>query len=142
MASAPRRSRWILRILLGVSLLIVFSACSPAAFTQTPFVRGAGDAASLLSAASTTIEYAHSGKLDDRYARSSLRIHRESLAGMATTLSGQRGAPDDATLAPVIDRLRAAEGALADPCLDDTCDWRSQLDALDDASRALLALSQ
>ncbi len=135
MVSIPLGFRRIALIALVSSLLISLTACSPDAFTQTPFVREAEDAASLLSAASTTIEYAHSGKLDDRFARSSLLIYRESLEGMAASLPGQRGAP-------AIERLRDAEGVLVDPCLDDTCEWQTQVATLDDASRALLELGQ
>lgn len=142
MALVPLRFGRIVLVAVLTSLLISLTACSPDAFTQPPFAREVEDAASLLSAASTTIEYVHSGKLDDRFARSSLLIYRESLEGMAASLPGQRGAPDEATLAPVIEQLRDAEGALADPCLDDTCDWRRQLVTLDGASRALLELSQ
>lgn len=142
MVSIPLGFSRIALIALVSSLLLSLTACSPDAFTQTPFVREAEDAASLLSAASTTIEYAHSGKLNDRFARSSLLIYRESLEGMAASLPGQRGAPDEVTLAPAIERLRDAEGVLVDPCLDDTCEWQTQVATLDDASRALLELGQ
>lgn len=142
MSSAPLRFRRFGPVALAASLLISLTACSPDAFTQTPFVREAQDAASLLSAASMTIEYAHSGKMDDRFARSSLDIYREPLAGMALSLPRQRGAPDRSTLAPVVELLRDAQAVLADPCLDDSCDWRGQVAILDDASRALLELGQ
>lgn len=127
---------------LGCLLLMTVSACSPGAFTQTPFVRQAQDAASSLSAAAATIEYVHTGKVDDRYARSSLSIYRQSLQGMESELPGLRGAPDETVLQPVISQLERARQVLDDPCLDDDCDWRAQLSTLDDASRALLKVSE
>jgi hypothetical protein len=127
---------------LLAALILVLAACSPTSYAETPFVRQASDAASLLSAAATTIEYLHDDKLDTRYASPSLQIYRDMLKKIAPTLAGQRGAPDDATLQPVLDKLDAAQQALDEPCLADDCDWQAQLDTLRQAQDALTGVSE
>jgi hypothetical protein len=127
---------------LAAALLVLLAACSPSSVSETPFARQASDAASSISAAATTLEYLHAGKLDTRYATSSLDIYREMLQKIAPELPGQGGAPDESTLRPVLDTVRQAQDVLDDPCLTETCDWQGQIDTLHRAQQALLEVSE
>jgi hypothetical protein len=126
----------------AAALLILLAACSPSTYSETPFVRQASDAASAIAAAATTLEYVHTGKLDTRYATSSLDIYREMLRKIIPKLPDQGGAPDDATLQPVLDTVRQAQDVLDDPCLNDSCDWQGQVNTLRQAQQALLEVSE
>jgi hypothetical protein len=122
--------------LLG-SVLLVLTGCIPASFANTPFQQKAGDAASLMVAAATSIELAQTGELDVRYARSSLRIYRDQLAAIPG-FGGLRGAPDDVAMIGTFDAaVASAIGLLSDPCLDNGCDWRGQVRSLSEAGRVL-----
>jgi len=132
------RNRWLG---LLAALAIFLAACSPTSYAETPFVRQASDAASALSAAAMTIDSLHNGTLDTRYAEPSIGIYRDRVRTIAPTLADQRGAPDDATLRPILDALDEAEQALDEPCLDDGCDWQAQVDALRAARDALLGVA-
>jgi hypothetical protein len=133
------RVRWLGFI---TALAILLAACSPADYAETPFARQASDAASALSAAATTIDDLHHGKLDERYAKPSVGVYRNLVRKIAPTLPDQRGAPDEAKLRPVLDALDAAEQVLDDPCLGDDCDWQAQVDALRAAEDALLEAAE
>jgi len=125
------------RLALLAGMLLTLSGCVPASFANTPYQQEAGDAASLVAAAATSIELAHTGELDPRYARASIRIYRDHLATIPA-FGGLRGAPDNDPVTGALDA--AVDGAiavLADPCLDDGCDWRGQLASLREAGLAL-----
>lgn len=128
--------RWIL-----VLMTLVLTSCVPESFAQTPFARESSDAASTLSAAAITIEYLHTGKIDRRYATSSMFIYRESLIGIPQKLPGLPGSPGDETLGPVLEGLVAAQDILDRPCFEETCDWSGQVAELRAVSEDLLELS-
>lgn len=135
----PWRERRMRIAVAGLALLLL-SGCDAPAFTNTPFQREAGDAASSYSAAATTLEFLHDGKLDRRYARASLLVYHEAMQGKTAAVARADGAP--ARLGPVINRMQRADAVLADPCLDDDCDWQAQVDTLRDAQHALTEVSQ
>ena len=118
------------------ALLIVLVITTGCSFTQTPFARTADDVAATLAAAAASIEYDHQGKLTDAYARGSFVGFREALGGVETSLPALGGAPDEATVRRLIERLRAVRPILSSPCLDNRCDWDGQVQALRGASDA------
>lgn len=124
------------------ALAMLLTGCIPASFAETPFEREAGDTASLISAAATTIEFLHDDKIDRRYAEASLVVYRQSVADSASKLESAQGAPGEATLNPVLDDVKDAQDILARPCLDDSCDWHGQIRTLTSAKDALLEISQ
>jgi hypothetical protein len=125
-------------ILITVTAL---AGCGPSSFSQTPFQRQAGDAASSYSAAATTLQYLHDGKLDSRFATSSLIVYRQATQGIQKTLPDLGGAPDDASLQPVLVQIEAAEEVMDQPCLSDDCDWQTQIKTLNAAKDSLLEVS-
>jgi hypothetical protein len=129
--------------LLVILLSLVLTACVPESFAATPFDREAGDTASTLSAAATTIQFLHDGKLDRRYAVSSMSIYQETLRDVTKKLPGLRGAPDGETLQPAIDALTRSQAIIEEPCLDNdaTCDWAAQVSQLEQASAQMLELA-
>ena len=132
-----RRTLSRLRALLLAGLLLAtLAGCVPASFAQTPFQQQTGDAASLVSAAAASIEFAHTGKLDDRYARSSLSIYRDMLAKLPD-LAELRGAPDDGSATDLSTAIDDAAALLDDPCLSDDCDWQGQVDTLQATAQSL-----
>ena len=127
--------RWWMHAIVASVLVLALSGCVPESFSKTQFQREAGDATSLLSAAAMTIEFAHTGKLDDRYAQSSIAQYRDLLVKIPdpATLDGS---PDTDIVGTLQEQLDASRELLADPCLDDDCDWQAQVDALRQASQA------
>ena len=105
--------------------------------TQEPFAREADDAASALSAAAATLDFTHAGKLTATYARASFVIYRDQLVGREERLLRREGAPDRAALERLLVLYREALFAVQEPCLDESCDWRSQLSVMTSASEAL-----
>lgn len=122
-------------------LLVVVGLCSGCQLTQSAFAKMTGDAGAAFSAASTTLAYAHSGKLTDAYAASSFVNYQSELAGLDQQLPSVQGVSDRHTLQHLLDLYHAAMQAVNSPCLDASCDWRSQVAALDRASKAFLEAS-
>jgi hypothetical protein len=120
---------------IGLILLVALSGCVG---TRTPFSRTALDAASTISAAATTLQFAHAGRLTREYAQGSFVSYRAALAGVTGDLPDHAGAPDAATVERLIDMVADAEAIVMSPCLDEACDWRSQVDTLVTARDALL----
>lgn len=121
-----------------LALLALILAATGCTMTQTPFERAAGDAGSAFAASATTLAYAHDGKLTKAYARASFVIYRAQLKGLDRSLPALDGAPDPSTVRHLIELAQAAHPAVDDPCLDDGCDWRAQVEALQRASDAFL----
>jgi hypothetical protein len=130
------------RLILIAMALIALTGCSPSGFAQTPFQREASDVASAFSAAATTLEQLHTGKLDERYAKASMVVYRQLATGADTSLPAAGGAPDMATFQPVLGLVNEAEDVMQSPCLADACDWQRQVDTLNAARDALLEASQ
>jgi hypothetical protein len=125
-----------------LSLLLVVAALSAGCrLTQSAFAKTTGNAGAAFAAASTTLAYAHSGRLTGTYAASSFVNYQGELAGLDQQLPSEQGVSDRRTLQHLLDLYHAAMQAVNSPCLDATCDWRSQVAALDRASKAFLEAS-
>lgn len=118
---------------LLVGVLLAMSGCS---WTQSEFAREAGEAGAGFAAAATTLTYVHQAKVSRAYARSSFVNYCANLSGFDRRLPALGGAPDAAE-GRLVSLVRAAEAAVATPCLDDGCDWSAQIDALNQAGAAL-----
>jgi hypothetical protein len=117
----------------ALSLAFVVAACS---WASSDFVKKASDAASTLAAAETTIRLRHEDKLTLAYARGSFVNYRDALEGLDEELPSLPGAPSEAEVAQLTALFRAAKPALEEPCLDNSCDWQSQEEALGRAADA------
>ena len=122
---------------LGLLLLVllVLSGCQ---FAQSGFAKTAGNAGGAFAAASTTLSYAHEGKLTFAYARSSFVNYQDELGGLDQELATQPGAPDQRTMQQLLTLYRSAMQVIDQPCLDTGCDWRAQVLLLNKASGAFL----
>jgi hypothetical protein len=112
---------------------LLVAACS---WAPSDFAKKASDAASTLAAAETTIRLRHEGKLTLAYARGSFVNYRDALEGVDEELLSLPGAPGEEEVAQLTALFRAAKPALEEPCLDNTCDWQSQEQALKRAADA------
>lgn len=142
MSRSIGRENRIATLPLTLIVVIALSGCVPGNFAQSPFDTTAQDAASSMFAAATTLEFLQEGKLNRRYASSSLVVYQQAVDGVASTLPNETGAPDDATLQPVIEHFQRAEAILNDPCLGDECDIQGQIETLRNAGDLLLEVSQ
>ncbi len=116
-------------------LLLTVTACQ---LTQSAFARTAGDAGAAFAAASTTLSYAHEGKITNTYASSNFMNFQSELSGLDQTLSSQQGAPDVHTVQHLLSLYESAMQVVNNPCLSESCNWHAQVSALDRASRAFL----
>jgi hypothetical protein len=120
------------RLLLPLGLLLV-TGCG---LSQSPFARETETAGSQLTAAAVTLEYAHTGRLATPYANSGFVFCRSQLSELEKKLATAKGAPDPQTVQQLIELYRAAQPAIDQPCLDDSCDWQAQVAALQRAGEA------
>lgn len=125
-------------LMLLVFLVMVTVGCQ---LTQSAFTRTAGKAGSAFAAASTTLTYAHEGKISQAYAASSFVNYASELDGLDQTLPLQAGTPDAGTLQRLLRLYRPAMEAIHSPCLDESCNWRAQVASLDRASKAFLEVA-
>lgn len=125
----------------GMCLLLVLLLISGCNFTQTPFIRMAGDAGGTFSAAATTLTYFHQGKLSRAYTLSSFASYESAVDGLDQQLSSQQGAPDRSTVQHLLALYRPALQVIQQPCLADSCDWQGQVTTLERASRAFVEAS-
>lgn len=121
--------------LVFVALLLVTSGCQLA---QSSFARTANNAGAAFAAASLTLSYVHEGKITYAYARSAFMSYQNELQGLDQQMPSQAGAPDMQTIRLLLDAYRPAIQVVNQPCLDASCNWRSQLASLDRASKAFL----
>ena len=119
-------------------LLVLPVMASGCQLTQSAFTRTAGNAGSAFAAASTTLTYLHEGKISKAYAASSFVNYASELDGLDQALPTLSGSPDARTLQQLLDLYKPAIQVIHDPCLDASCDWRTQIAALDRASKAFL----
>lgn len=110
------------------------AACSIG--TETPFQQAAGDAVSAYSAAATTLGYAHDDRLSREYGVGSLELYREAVSGVETELPSLAGAPSADDVDRLVQAAGAARSVLEDPCLEASCDWRTQLQTLEATVKA------
>jgi hypothetical protein len=121
--------------LVFVAILLVTSGCQLA---QSSFARTANNAGAAFAAASLTLSYVHEGKFTYAYARSAFMSYQSELQGLDQQLPSQAGAPDMQTIRLLLDTYRPAMQVVNQPCLDASCNWRSQLASLDRASKIFL----
>ena len=124
-----------LGLLAAIAALPVLTGCT---VTKTQFQNTAGGAGGELAAAATTLEYVHEGRLNRAYASSAFASYRDALLITEKQLPTVPGAPDRATIEELLTLYRPAYRAVEQPCLDDSCDWRAQVEALKKASEALV----
>ena len=121
--------------LLLLVLLMMVSGCQ---LTQPAFTRAAGNAGSAFAAAETTLSYAHEGKITYAYASSSFVNYQSELDGLDQSLPSLQGVPDKHTVRHLLDLYRPAIEAVDAPCLNESCNWRVQVAALNRAGKAFL----
>lgn len=118
---------------------LVLSGCSA---TQSDFTRQTASAAGEFGAAALTLSGAHGGRLTFAYARGSFVSYRTQLEGLDAQLPSLQGGPDRATTRQLLDLYEPAMRAVEQPCLENGCDWRAQVGALNRASAAFLRASE
>jgi hypothetical protein len=116
-------------------LFLTFTSCQ---FTPSAFAKTTGDAGAAFAAASTTLSYAHQGKITYAYAVSSFVNYQSELAGLDQQLPSQQGAPDMRTVQHLVDLYKPAIRVVDSPCLNASCDWRTQIAILNKTSQAFL----
>src|SRR2546429_2135998 len=105
-------------------LLVVLLTVTGCQLTQSAFSRTVGNAGAAFSAASTTLAYAHEGKITSAYAQSSFVNYQSELNGLDQQLPSQQGAPDKRTVQHLLDLYRPAIQAVIPPCLEESCHWQ------------------
>ena len=123
---------------LTLSLCVLLFALTGCQFTQSAFTKTAGNAGSAFAAASTTLTYAHTGKLTVAYTKASFESYQSELSGIDSQLASQQGSPDTHTVQHLLSLYKVAMQAINQPCLETTCDWHAQVSALNQASSAFL----
>jgi hypothetical protein len=124
--------------------LAMVSGCSGQPITETPFVRTATEAASLLSAASYTLQYLHQepARLTVEYSAGSLFNYAELVDPIPDELPTLEGAPDTASVQTLVGLVSAALADMHEPCLVGECGWQGQVDRLEAAKSALLEAAE
>ncbi len=123
---------------IGFLLLVLLVMVTGCQATQSEFTRTAGDAGAAFAAASTTITYVHQGKITKAYASSAFVNYQSELDGLDQSLPSQQGAPDKPAIEHLLDLYKQAIKAVDNPCLDASCDWRRQVEALNRASETFV----
>ena len=118
-----------------IVLLLTTTACQ---INQPSFSITAGNVGSAFAASEATLQYAHEGKITYAYATSSFVNFQSELSGADQTLAASQGAPGASTMRQLLSLYQQAMRAVNTPCLNDACNWRIQLSALDHASEAFL----
>ncbi len=124
------------KIGIALSLILLLFIVTGCAVTDTAFAKTASNAGAAFAAASTTLSYAHEGKITYAYAASSFANFQSELSGTDTTLAAQ-GA-NKRTVQHLLALYMPAMNAINAPCLSNTCNWQSQVAILTRASQAFL----
>lgn len=122
----------------GLLLLVLVAMVTGCQLTQPAFARTAGNAGSAFAAAETTLSYAHEGKITYAYASSSFVNYQSELDGLDQSLPSLQGAPGKQVVRHLLDLYKPAIQAVDAPCLNESCNWRAQVAALNRASKAFL----
>src|SRR2546427_8606702 len=117
-------------------LLLVLLTVTGCQLTQSAFSRTVGNAGAVFSAASTTLSYAHEGKITSAYAQASFVNYQSELDGLDQQLPSQQGAPDKRTVQHLLDLYRPAIQAVIQSCLEESCHWQAQGAAFKPANQA------
>lgn len=129
----PQRGSRALRALTLALLAILLSGCQVA---KSGFQDEADTIGANFAAAATTLTYLHEGKLTRQYARAAFVDYATVTTGADSSLRKATGAPSGPGLDRLLRLYAPAARAIDDPCLDTVCDWRGQVDALQQASAA------
>lgn len=116
-------------------LLFIQTGCRLA---QSAFTKTTSNAGAAFAAASTTLTYAHTGKLTVAYTKASFESYQSELSGLDQQLPSQQGSPDTRTVQHLLALYKPAMQAVNQPCLEPTCNWHDQVTALNQASNAFL----
>src|SRR2546421_10298781 len=119
-------------------LLLVLLTVTGCQLTQSAFSRTVGNAGAVFSAASTTLSYAHEGKITSAYAQASFVNYQSELDGLDQQLPSQQGAPDKRTVQHLLDLYRPAIQAVIQPGLEESMHLQAAVCGFERASRALL----
>lgn len=136
-STRPRLAPRVVRACLLVLLATAAAGCAPSGWTETAFAREASDAGSTFSAAAEVLEAVHGRRLTRAYVRGAFVNLAELVEGVDARLPTLEGHPPEATSAGIVAKVEAALKALDRPCLTRDCDWRSQVDTLRSAAKAL-----
>lgn len=118
-----------------IALLLATAGCQ---IKRPSFSITAGNIGSAFAASEATLLYAHEGKITYAYATSSFVNFQSELSGANQTLAAAQGTPGASTMRQLLFLYREAMRVVNTPCLNDMCNWRVQLSALDRASKAFL----
>ena len=119
-----------------VAFCFILAGCQ---FSQSSFLQTVNNTGSAFAAAATTLQYAHTGKLTYAYASSSFEVYRSELSGIDRKLStAGSGVTGTQSIASLLALYHTAMQAVNTPCLQDSCNWRVQVAALNRASQAFL----
>jgi hypothetical protein len=121
-----------------VALLAVLLTLTGCAMTQSDFAQTADTVGSAFAAAATTLAYAHYKKLTPAYAAASFVSFQDEVQGVAEQLPSLQGAPSARAVRQLLALYEPAERAVMHPCLDPSCDWRTQVQALRRAGAAFV----
>ena len=139
MTRTVERRRALTVLPLLVASVLVAAGCLAA---PTGFQKATSDAASTFLAAAATLRLRHEDKLTRTYVVASFENYRDALRGVPERLPTLDGAPGS----PIVERLarlhQDAWPALSEPCLDERCEWRAQLAALERAGSVYLSAAE
>lgn len=90
------------------------------------------------AAASLTFSDMHQGKVTSAYARAAFANYQSELSGLDQQLPSQKGAPSVMSVQQLLNLYKPAMLVIDQPCLDTSCNWRTQLAVLNRASEAFL----
>ena len=129
---------WKCSLFYAFLLFFLLTGCqlTPSALSKTT-----GNAGSAFAAAATTLAYAHEGNITYAYARSSFENYQSELSGLDQQLSAQSSPDTKNTIQHLLALYRPAMQAVNQPCLEASCNWRAQVNALNAASQAFLKAS-
>lgn len=133
---------WSKRIVVHalLSILVLCAGCQTQ-ISQSAFAHMASNASAAFAAAEATLRYEHAGKITSAYAESSFINYQSELSKLPQTLPAQSGAPHAQTLRHLLHVVAPALTAVAHPCLQASCGWRTQVAELAAASSALQKVS-
>jgi hypothetical protein len=134
-----QRPRLLTALPLLISLMLLAAGCLAA---PSGFQKATSDAGSTFLSAAATLRLRHEGKLTRTYVVASFENFRDALRTLPERLPTLDGAPDATRIERLADLHRDAWPALSDPCLDDHCDWRPQLAALELAGSVYLRAAE
>jgi hypothetical protein len=130
------RWRWgVISLLVSGFLLLMTTGCQ---LTQSGFARTVNNTGAALAAASLTLSDMHEGKVASAYARSAFANYQSELSGLDQQLPAQKGAPNTTLVQQLLSLYRPAMHVIERPCLDTSCNWHTQLTALNRARDAFL----